>query len=321
MRNSLFVVHRMTIHLVLVLGLILTTNTSKAQDAIFSQPYSAPLYLNPALTGSTGAGRFASLFRDQWPGLRDGIYSGGFTTYYASYDHYIKKCNSGLGFSYIHDQLGSYQANDHFGLSFAYPLYMNERKLKLTPGIGGSFVLNKLNLDKVILFDPTENITPDITYLDLVAGIQVTSSRLNLGIILDHITQPDISFIEGSKSRLPMKFSGILDYTFGNISEEKSFKVNVGAYYTQQSESDAVSGNIVLSWWRMRLGLAYRGEDAFIIKAGYEGNIFHLRYSYDITASELTNSETGGTHEVTTVLNLFRKKKPDDFTEMNNFHF
>ena len=53
----------------LLIGILLIsiTTNSKAQDAHFSQFYSAPLLLNPAMAGTIdGTFRIASVYRDQW---------------------------------------------------------------------------------------------------------------------------------------------------------------------------------------------------------------------------------------------------------------
>ncbi|NBU92563.1 MAG: type IX secretion system membrane protein PorP/SprF, partial [Flavobacteriia bacterium] len=42
---------------------------SFSQDPTFTQFYSNPLYLNPALTGATGCSRFSFNYRNEWPQL------------------------------------------------------------------------------------------------------------------------------------------------------------------------------------------------------------------------------------------------------------
>ena len=41
-----------------------------AQDAMFSQFYANPLYLNPAFAGSNVCPRISLNFRDQWPSMQ-----------------------------------------------------------------------------------------------------------------------------------------------------------------------------------------------------------------------------------------------------------
>jgi len=66
--------------------------TSLAQDIQYSQYYANPIYLNPAMTGSSGMTRFGVNFRNQWPGLDQ-----TFLAYTAFADHFEERLNSGFG--------------------------------------------------------------------------------------------------------------------------------------------------------------------------------------------------------------------------------
>ena len=63
-----------------------------AQDPQFSQFYAAPLYLNPALAGSTGQARAGINYRSQWPAI-----DANFTTMSAYFDYFIEDAKSGVG--------------------------------------------------------------------------------------------------------------------------------------------------------------------------------------------------------------------------------
>ena len=66
---------------ILSLVLLLVPFLSKGQQVEFSQFYSAPLHLNPALAGVSYGPRLALTYRNQWPGI-----SGSFVTQSVSYD-------------------------------------------------------------------------------------------------------------------------------------------------------------------------------------------------------------------------------------------
>src|SRR6201990_763912 len=63
-----------------------------AQDPQFSQFYAAPLYLNPAFTGSTNQTRVGLNYRNQWPSI-----DANFTTMSVYADHFMEDINSGIG--------------------------------------------------------------------------------------------------------------------------------------------------------------------------------------------------------------------------------
>ena len=77
------------LYIVVFLGLCFK---AAAQDTQYSQFYAAPLYLNPALTGSTQLTRIGINYRNQWPGLDQ-----SFNSYSAYIDHYMFDYNSGIG--------------------------------------------------------------------------------------------------------------------------------------------------------------------------------------------------------------------------------
>lgn len=64
-----------------------------AQDPTFTQFYANPIYLNPALAGSTGCPRVSMNYRNEWPQL-----TGNYITYSLAYDSYVKSISGGLGF-------------------------------------------------------------------------------------------------------------------------------------------------------------------------------------------------------------------------------
>src|SRR6478735_7090956 len=75
---------------------------AQAQDPEFSQYYAAPLYLNPAFTGTTMDHRFIANYRNQWPSV-----ARGYTTTAFSYDYNSSSINSGFGFLATQDQAGA----------------------------------------------------------------------------------------------------------------------------------------------------------------------------------------------------------------------
>ncbi|MFN2395224.1 MAG: type IX secretion system membrane protein PorP/SprF, partial [Bacteroidales bacterium] len=76
-------------------------NYAKGQDAIFSQFYANPLYLNPAFAGSEKCTRFVMNYRNQpYPAF------GTFSSYSFSSDLYNERLSGGLGIHLLHDSQG-----------------------------------------------------------------------------------------------------------------------------------------------------------------------------------------------------------------------
>ena len=76
-------------------------NSVRSQDPAFTQFFSNPVYLNPALAGSSGCPRVALNYRNEWPQL-----TGNYVTYSAAFDTYAKGISGGIGLIAMHDQQG-----------------------------------------------------------------------------------------------------------------------------------------------------------------------------------------------------------------------
>jgi len=74
-------------NLLIILFAVLGTATLTAQDIHFSQFYSSPLNLNPALTGVMNCNvRLSGNYRNQWASV---LKANAFSTYSISYDQRI----------------------------------------------------------------------------------------------------------------------------------------------------------------------------------------------------------------------------------------
>ncbi|HRN93135.1 MAG TPA: type IX secretion system membrane protein PorP/SprF [Chitinophagales bacterium] len=58
---------RFKVNFIVLLIFCAFTFSVKAQDVVMSQFYSAPLYLNPAMSGIAYGPRFTVNYRNQWP--------------------------------------------------------------------------------------------------------------------------------------------------------------------------------------------------------------------------------------------------------------
>jgi type IX secretion system PorP/SprF family membrane protein len=110
---------------VFVIACLSTTNlnTVRSQDPTFTQFFSNPIYLNPALAGSSGCPRFAMNYRNEWPQL-----SGNYVTYSAAYDTYAKSISGGIGIIAMHDQQGQGTiSTSMLGAIYSYNLKVNRK--------------------------------------------------------------------------------------------------------------------------------------------------------------------------------------------------
>ncbi len=96
-----------------------------AQDPAFSQPYSNPVYLNPAYAGTSTDQRIGFNYRNQWPNI-----PGNFVTYNAYYDRNFIDSNNGIAFLGNIDQAGNTITTDNFSLIYSHQFHINSFTLK-----------------------------------------------------------------------------------------------------------------------------------------------------------------------------------------------
>ena len=281
----------------------------RAQDVQFSQFYQAPLYLNPAFTGSLQGLRVGANYRNQWPGL-----ASNYVTYSVYADYYIDEANSGIGLIAKRDEQGSgtspVTSND-IGLIYSYAIPINQNTV-VQPAIQGTFVQRNLNAGGLLFPDqfnddgltgaPTQENLPDgsVFYVDISAGLLFLSDNVWAGVSAHHINRPNQSFLEG-ESRLPTKISVHAGYRvdFYNIDLDliPSF------VYQQQGDAKQAHAGILGVWNPVMAGIWYKGfpleqyqgqlsnNDALVFMAGVRlANLnLELGYSYDMTISDLSN--------------------------------
>ena len=119
-----------------------------AQDPTFTQFFSNPIYLNPALAGSSGCPRFAMNYRNEWPQL-----TGNYVTYSAAFDTYAKSISGGIGILAMHDQQGQGTiSTSMLGAIYSYNLKVN-RKFSLMFGARAAWFQKFLDWDKLTFGD------------------------------------------------------------------------------------------------------------------------------------------------------------------------
>ena len=303
----------------LVLATAVATCTGvNAQDYHLSHYESAPLYLNPALTGMPrdikGVYRITSDFRSQWKSL--GINS--FKTFYVGYDHEIKTRNDRFG-------VGGYMINHRAGLgqfnsftimaSGSYDITKRKSPHILRTGIQVG-ILNKSyrNYDYTFNeqynantgeFDPSMNSNEDfqrasIYRFDAAAGIYYKYYDVHskcwpsLGVALHHITMPNESFTSVER-RLPIRY---VIHSDCRIALQKELAITPKVLFMSQGKAIEINGGAQLTYkvddrFTIIPGIWYRYKDAIIADLGFQLGNTTLRFSYDINTSYL-NRYTGG---------------------------
>lgn len=293
-----------------------------AQDPTFTQFYSNPVYLNPALAGSSGCPRIALNYRNQWPQL-----TGNYITYAAAYDSYAKNLSGGVGIMAMHDQQGqgTIQTSMIAG-TYSYYLKVN-RKFRIMFGGQAAYFQKYLDWSKLTfgdMIDPRRGFiyqTGDVPrgdgshgFFDVSAGMVGFTKNFYFGVAAHHLNRPDESMILGD-SRLPIRVTGHMGANIklgqrGRYSSSTTLMPNV--IYQYQNGFQQFNIGAYLKYEAFTIGAWYRNRDAFIVSLGITTEKFRIGYSYDLTVSQL-GGVTGGSHEISMGINLKCKKRIKDF--------
>ena len=301
-----------------------------AQDGQLSQFYAAPLIINPALTGNTIQDRFSLNYRNQWPAVSD---SKPFTTYACSYEHNFSNYNSSVGALVYHDRAGpAGLRTTNVLFSYAYRVKVT-RRFSFKPSLQFGITNRHLDFDELVFNDQLQTSSAtssaDLVYrsrsrysMDVNAGVIGYSKNYWFGVSLHHMNRPDISLV-GNGARVEPKFGAQGGWKIPiekDIKHQTVSQVMIAANYKHQSTRDQMDIGVYYNYSPIYLGLWFRGiplkkadpvltnNDAVILVLGYKKNGFSIGYSYDITISKLTSSNSGGAHELSTSLELVSRK-------------
>lgn len=308
----------------LPLILLMVFSTSEAQDAQFSQYYAAPLYLNPAMAGTTYNTRAVVNYRNQWPGI-----GKPFVSYAASIDRFFGGFNSGAGLLITQSKEGTSRLRStEINLIYSYHLDLTEN-ISFIPALQAGYVLRDVDYSRLTFPDqfdnggPTGATTSDVfddnrvSYMDFSTGGLVFSEMFWFGASFNHLNRPSQSFISTESNRLPVKanfHTGVKIPLGDQKGRSTQFEYPERAIiptmlYKSQGKFDQLDAGIYMLWEPVMVGAWYRGlpvkrfdkgipnRESIVALAGFMYKNFNFGYSYDFTISTLT-LKSKGAHEI-----------------------
>lgn len=308
--------------------LFLSQTALRAQDPQFTQFYAAPMYLNPAFTGVTYEHRFVLNYRNQWPGV-----SKAYQTYMAAYDYNMSELKSGFGFTAMQDRAGT-SGLTHTQFGFNYSYHANISKLvEIRGGLGLSYNMVRLDFNKLRFNDQLatgssvsleqSNYEP-LQYMDINAGALLNSEEYWAGFSLKHLNRPNSSLM-GERVALPVTFSlhGGYRHVINKRGRDLRRYVSPAFNYRHEGKYDQLDLGIYYYALPINLGIWYRGipfkkyaptynsSESVAILVGTDITQYNLRigYSYDITVSKLGVVHSLGSHEISLVYEIAKKRK------------
>jgi type IX secretion system PorP/SprF family membrane protein len=353
--------------IIIFLGQFGMIRESRGQDPNYSQWLNAPLYYNPAYTGLNTGIRARLSARDQWPNLLQ-----DYKTYYFSADFGDRNLPGagGIGLLVNKDNEGTSFIKDlSVGLTLSVRVPFSSYVISQV-GIKGAFVQKWLVWNNLVFSDQlnpkygnvyTTLVTPpddnQRMFPDFGIGglVQFVNEEGNIsgtaGVSVDHIFQPDESFMSTAKSPLPRKYVGHLDFVISLGSGPSSsqnplrgfgdaLRLNPGIIYQNQHGLSSIQIGINTLKYNCYLGGYFKASSIYgpttslMLLAGYRymiaGDIsLKFMYSYDVQLSKNLQG-TGGAHEISLILELkslrlFGKNKFEgcpalDTPEINKAH-
>ncbi len=300
----------------LMLSVYFINQTVKAQDPHFSQYFTSPMTLNPALTGKGIADwRATATFRSQWWG------SGGVSPFYttaASIEKKIKTGKSGksafgISVSMLTDASNAgLLKNNYFTLGAAYNITLDANGDELLGvGIQGTYANRLTDASKFIFQsqfgsmgfqrsipsgDPVNILSSN--YFDVNVGAHYSKTipknrwGYQFGLAIFHAGNPEDGTYSSTKYTIARRISlqgGVSFYLrnkdevhLSSISETQG-ENNVftfGGVYKAQIKDSFIEG--------LHLGIWNRFKDAIYPYVGIEGNNWLIGISYDVL---LVNSD------------------------------
>jgi type IX secretion system PorP/SprF family membrane protein len=328
---------------ILLIGCLSLLSTVRGQDPNYSQFFSAPLYYNPAYTGINTGLRARFSFRDQWPNL-----PVDFRSYFFSADLGDRNLpgSGGLGLIVNSNNEGIGFINDlSVGLSVGVRIPISASVVSQV-GLKAALVQKSINWNDFVFSDqlsekygniyqssfipPTANkkVFPDFGVGGLLQFANPEGNMSGvIGFAVDHIFQPDESFLSTASAPLPRKYVAHLDFVIssGGGSATSSMyatggandplKINPGIIYQNQLGLSTLEGGLNLLKYNIYLGAWYKASwggissgNAVALLVGYrytfaEDMSIKFMYSYDLATSGNLQG-LGGAHEISVVLDF-----------------
>lgn len=301
----------------IVCCLLYGTFCAHAQDPAFSQFFSSPLNINPALTANINADwRVISNLRDQWIGP-----ASPYATGTVSYDRKImqnklpgmveEKNTLGIGAMLMYDYAMSGVVKSTYGsVNLSYNVKLSEGKYlhRLGAGFGAIYGRRYIDFGRV---DFEEQFTGTGFNVNLPTGelalsnmkgyfsssagltysISSEKSNVDIGVAAFHLNRPKQTFLEDEHQILAMRKVAHMNYeTYLN----EYLLLNANAIYQFQADASYYSVGAALGYIIptntdiiLNGGFWYWSKNAIIPYVGIMYRNMQFGFSYDYTISKL----------------------------------
>ncbi|MDD2385505.1 MAG: PorP/SprF family type IX secretion system membrane protein [Bacteroidales bacterium] len=299
------------------LGLLISWSIL-AQDVRFSQPYSAPLKVNPAIMGSDNSINAKLNYRSQWAGIDKGYQTASLTFFMPVYEQ-SNDNNLTAGLFTMNDKAGAFNHLEILA-AVAYNIKLTDNGHYLSASIYGGFNQKFMDIKNLTFDDqyvvgsyaPANPSSETVMYeskmfadagLGLLWYYQPENGNISAfaGFSAFHLTAPNESFIEGD-GLLYTKISTQAGIKITPEGSQMSFMPNIIA--TSQNGVYELATGLHADYsindeYLVRIGTWYRAHNTIAFLVGFQYTNYYIGYSYDLPSSGISNLATGAnTHEI-----------------------
>jgi type IX secretion system PorP/SprF family membrane protein len=320
------------------------------QDHGGTQFFNTPLYYNPAYTGLYEGFRVRFDTRNQGPAGET-----TFRSFHISGDVSARVFpgSGGIGVTFNSDNEGvGFIQNYDLGVSFSarVPLsgfILGQVGLKVAwlqkHMAWDNFKMSEKIIEKYGNIYDSGFIRADANVLNLpdfaIGGLVEILNSANsiagtVGVSVDHLFEPDVSFIESEPAPLPRKWIAHADVIWAIKFQSKNksvkeniLKVNPAVVFQQQGALSSLMAGFNATKFSLYFGLWYKGEfgshnsNSLALLGGYryvfaDKTGIKFTYSYDIPISGIPVT-SGGAHEISIVIDFGKIKlsrKSDNYS-------
>ena len=315
----------------LLVAVMMLLANSYGQDPSFSQFFSSPLNINPALTGNiNGDWRLISNFRDQWIGPAS-PYATGSISYDRKienkiYDVREKNVFSAGGMLMFDYAMAGVQKSAYASVNVGYRVLVLDNDNKHHLGVGFGLIygrrfvdFSRIDFEEQFVgtgFDtnlPTgEAALSDMKpYFSSSAGVTYSirneNSNMDIGVAAFHLNKPKQTFLEDENQHIPMRKVAHANFET-RVNDRVLFNSN--AIYQFQREANYFSVGGALGYFvdeaqtvLFNAGVWYWSKNAIVPYLGLAYNDLQIGLSYDWTISKLRQADPRPkTFEVTLII-------------------
>lgn len=323
---------------VLLVFLLIVTRFLNAQDPSFSQFFSSPLNINPALTANINADwRLISNMRDQWIGPASPYVTGTISFDTKVMQNKIPNVSEGnymgIGGMLLFDHAMSGIVKSTYGsLNLSYNIKLTETDYyteRLGIGFGAIYGHRRIDFSRVDFeeqftgFGFNRNLPTGETalsnmkaYVSASAGITYSASseksNFDAGVAAFHLNKPRQTFLKDDKQILAMR--KVAHANFETIINEQ-LVFNSNGIYQFQAKASYFSVGAALGYYLgdeaqtlVTGGVWYWSDNAIIPYVGLAYKDLQVGVSYDVTTSKLNQAaRKPSTWELSIILRGARK--------------